>query len=299
VTSDGRVGIGRNAAAAKSGNASTSQVLDRFSEGYSIGQASSLGRSTAVMLDAALRVVERSPWISAVDTTSLGEWIGRSPDAAQEPQPDRTPEPAPQAPEAAPSAITPPASVAAPVAPSTAQPEAGAIGVTGAPTAGPIVTPASVPGDDRVPASAAPATPTSPVEAPRDDGSAPDAGPGMPNLQGSPTDPAPSQAPPAAAEPSDRVDDATAGPDEQGQGTLERLSGWLSRGEPWWARWWTGLQGKGSGSSVPMAEVQSRSVASVEPALGASQQGAGGPVVEDGQARGLASRDASQGPGHA
>jgi hypothetical protein len=265
VTSDGRVGIGRNAAAAKSGNASTAQVLDRFSEGYSIGQASSLGRSTAVMLDAALRVVERSPWISAVDTTSLGEWIGRSPDAAQEPQPDRTPEPASQAPEAAPSAITSPASVT----PSTALPDPS---VPRTPTAGAAATTDSAAG--REPASQ-PSDITSPrpaLEPTSDADAGPAPGPSDPiGSPSEPSQPAGSRSDPSIDAPIGADDDRSGGDGSQEAGALGRLSAWLSRDDAWWSRWWFSRHGE-------MIKSREMSLKLTVPVEGGRSSGEVGPV---------------------
>ena len=223
ASANGQTGVGRNAAAVKSGNASTQQLGDRMSEGYSIGSASLVGRSTAVMLDAALRVTERSPWIGQVDQTSLGELLART---APEPG-DRAP--APDAQPAAPVPVVPPRSEAP--APLSAPPQ------LSAPNA-PVVP--AVPLAPAAPDASAPApgsTPTQPPAGDREGGStAPRSGEGAEGTEGgngaagSTTPDGPSGTN-AAADPmgSDTMAEAV-------MGAGGRSGGWLAQAGTWWSR---------------------------------------------------------------
>jgi hypothetical protein len=263
--------VGRNALAAKSGSASTAQVMDRFSEGYSIGQASSLGRSTAVMLEAALQVVERSPWIGSVDTTSLGEWIGRSSQTSQEPPPEGTSGPATPAPG---TAVSPPAPrpgstpAATPGADSSPATEALRPGATPA-ASSPV--PAEAPGVVPAPSSSGTSAPAAPTQTVPTEGTAPALPADASGRPDAPAEPASRSADEPAITGDGLADPAGA----QDQDTAERSVGWLSHGDSWWTRWWTALQGKTAKAAVVAAAAPVRSA---DPSAMASGRVPGAPL---------------------
>jgi hypothetical protein len=270
ASANGQTGVGRNAAAVKSGNASTQQLGDRVSEGYSIGAASMVGRSTAVMLDAALRVTERSPWIGQVDQTSLGELLARSTQ-------DRVPEPgdrapAPDAQPAAPAPVTPPRGEApAPVPGPTQQPAPVLRTVPQAP-----VVPA-VPAAPATPDAGAPAPGSTPAQPPAGDRegapAAPRNGAGTEGGEGTsgsatPDDPNGTK---AAADPTevDTMSDPVAG-------SGGRPGGWLAQAGTWWSR----LFGTRQAPPVAAVEVAREAERSTSPGGDSTAAGAvDGPVA--------------------
>jgi hypothetical protein len=252
MTSDGRVGIGRNAIAAKSGSASTSQMLDRFAEGYSVGQLSSLGRSTAVMLAAALQVVERSPWISSIDTTSLGQWIGRSSWTLPEPLSEGASESAPEAVPASDSSRA-----AEEVEPAEGPAESSLV-------------PAEAPGVVPALSSSGASAPAAPTQTVPTEGAAPAVPADASGRPDAPAEPASR----SADEPANTGDGPADPIEEQGQDTDQPSTSWLFRGDTWWTRWWAALQGKTVKAAVVAAAAPVRSA---DPSAMASDGAPGAP----------------------